>query len=205
MSEKISGIITDFLLRKNVIKEEEKEIYYYGYETLIYSIWQMLLLLVLGMIMNRIVSTVIFLMVFVSMRKYTGGYHAETRMGCTFMTVVCYVTVLVMTGWVSTTKKGYIILGFFALFCVFIFVRYVPVVHPEKPLNKMQRRESRKKCGLLGTFYLVILLLTYDVLRIVPYIVLSTMVVTAVLIIVQMRKEENADEATNVKNSSNDW
>lgn len=72
MSEKISGIITDFLLRKNVIKEEEKEIYYYGYETLIYSIWQMLLLLVLGMIMNRIVSTVIFLMVFVSMRKYTG-------------------------------------------------------------------------------------------------------------------------------------
>ena len=31
MSEKISGIITDFLLRKNVIKEEEKEIYYYGY------------------------------------------------------------------------------------------------------------------------------------------------------------------------------
>ncbi len=156
MSEKISGIITDFLLRKNVIKEEEKEIYYYGYETLIYSIWQMLLLLVLGMIMNQIVSTVIFLMVFVSMRKYTGGYHAETRMGCTFMTVVCYVTVLVMTGW-------------------------------------------------LGTFYLVILLLTYDVLRIVPYIVLSTMVVTAVLIIVQMRKEENADEATNVKNSSNDW
>ncbi|MBQ3514081.1 MAG: accessory gene regulator B family protein, partial [Lachnospiraceae bacterium] len=115
-------------------------IYYYGYETLIYSIWQMLLLLVLGMIMNRIVSTVIFLMVFVSMRKYTGGYHAETRMGCTFMTVVCYVTVLVMTGWLST-------------------------------------------------FYLVILLLTYDVLRIVPYIVLSTMVVTAVLIIVQMRGE----------------
>ena len=38
MSEKISGIITDFLLCKIVIKEEEKEIYYYGYETLNYSI-----------------------------------------------------------------------------------------------------------------------------------------------------------------------
>lgn len=28
-------------MRKNVIREEEKEIYYYGYETLIYGIQRM--------------------------------------------------------------------------------------------------------------------------------------------------------------------
>ena len=59
MSEKISGIITDFLLRKNVIKEEEKEIYYYGYETLIYSIWQMLLLLVLGIVSGILTTSIL--------------------------------------------------------------------------------------------------------------------------------------------------
>ena len=159
MSEKISRIITDFLLRKNVIKEEEKEIYYYGYETLIYGIQQMILIFVLGMIRRRTVSTLIFLMVFVSMRKHTGGYHAGSRTGCTVMTILCYLTALVSGEWLMNMKKGYIILVFLVLFCVHIFVRYVPVAHPDKTLTKIQRRESRKKCSLLFVFYLVISLL----------------------------------------------
>ena len=183
MSEKISGIITDFLLRKNVIKEEEKEIYHYGYETLIYSIQQMMLILALGMIMNRKIETFTFLMVFVSMRKYTGGYHARSRLGCTFMTVVCYLMVLVLGEWLMNMKNGCIILLFLVLLCVVIFSHYVPMEHPEKPLTKTQRRESRKKCGLLFTFYLIISLLFYDIWRIVFYIILSSMVVTAVSIV----------------------
>ena len=205
MSEKISGIITDFLLRKNLIKEEEKEIYYYGYETLIYGIQQMMLILGFGIIRNRIVSTLIFLIVFVSMRKYTGGYHAGSRTGCTVMTVLCYLTVLVSGEWLKNMKNGYVILVLMVLFCVYIFVHYVPVAHPDKPLTKIQRRESKKKCGLLFMFYLIISLLVYDAYRIVTYMVLCTMVVTAMLIIIQKRKGDNENEEIGIKNSRNDW
>lgn len=205
MSEKISSIITDFLLQKNVIREEEKEIYHYGYEMLIYSIEQIILFLSVGVIMKQIILTIIFLIVFISVRQYTGGYHAATRIGCTFATLLSYFAVLIAPKVLSYMEYSHVVFIICFVFCSVIFYFYVPVSHPDKPLTEGQKRENRKRNTVLFMVYMVISLLTYHKIRVVCCTILSTMTVIAVLIIIQKKKEENQNEKVCYQGNCRNW
>ena len=79
MSERLACMVTDFLLCKKVIKKEDRAIYYYGYDMLISGILQSMLLFLIGVVFGEIDMTVAFVVVFVTLRSCTGGYHANTR------------------------------------------------------------------------------------------------------------------------------
>lgn len=102
MSHYLSCKIADFLVRQQQIPEQEWEICQYGYDTLIYSMEQTFLLLILGALLH--IASYFFI------RRYTGGYHASTRLGCTIMTLFTYLlsigfgNALTRTG---TTAKVY--------------------------------------------------------------------------------------------------
>lgn len=61
MSHFLSCKIADFLVYQQQIPEEEWEIYQYGYDTLIYSIEQTILLLLLGLLFHQLTGTLLYL------------------------------------------------------------------------------------------------------------------------------------------------
>lgn len=77
MSERLACIITDFLVWENVVQPEETEIYDYGFGALFFDAGQTMLFLLIGIIVHHFWQTVLFLVVFTSLRKYTGGYHRK--------------------------------------------------------------------------------------------------------------------------------
>lgn len=67
MSGCLACMVTDFLLRKNVIRREEREIYQYGYDMLFTGILQSMLLLAVGFILGKTAMTAVFVVVFTTL------------------------------------------------------------------------------------------------------------------------------------------
>lgn len=94
MIHTIAQKTADIFCRQNVADEEKKEIYIYGIELLVSSLIGAVLILGISIGIGKIWSGVVFLSVFILVRQYTGGYHADTyvalqRCICTDLSVDC--------------------------------------------------------------------------------------------------------------------
>lgn len=88
MTHEFARRITAFLLKKNKITKSDVEVCTYGYSILLGEIFQTLLLIIMGVFFHRLRETIIFIIVFVSVRRHAGGYHASTRINCIITTIL---------------------------------------------------------------------------------------------------------------------
>lgn len=188
MSEKFSSMIANFLLCHNIIQEEDREIYQYGYETLLYSIGQTFVLLLLGGMLGKWIESVVFIIVFATLRRCTGGYHANTRFGCMLMTVIAYMTVLLLQEIPVRISTVQVIFLFFLLFYLLVFITYAPVEHENKPLTDRQRKRYKKQGSGLSILYLFVAVLTFKELSPIAFTIILTMAMTALLMIIHTRR-----------------
>lgn len=188
MNEKLSSMITNFLLYHNIIQEEDKEIYQYGYETLLYSVVQTFVLLLLGGILGKWIESITFIIVFATLRRCTGGYHANTRFGCMLMTIIIYMVVLLIQQIRVSTFTIQIVFILFLLFYLLVFIVYAPIEHRNKPLTDKQRKSYKKQGSGLSILYLFVAVLMYEVWLPITYTIVFTMAMTALLMIIQIRR-----------------
>ena len=74
MIHSVALVIADFLFSKDAITEEEKEVCAYGMELIISGIISVALVLIIGLITGNIWYAVIYNMMMILIRTYTGGY-----------------------------------------------------------------------------------------------------------------------------------
>ena len=88
----LSRSITDFLLLKETIKTEEKEIYIYGVQLIISSIINFLICIITSLLFGELLNRLIFFVAFSSLRKFTGGFHYRSFLICNivFTMIVLY-------------------------------------------------------------------------------------------------------------------
>lgn len=73
--ELFSGRILSFLVKNTSLPEEETDVYKYGIEITISSLFNIILIIMLSLIFGSIVSGICFLSCFILLRQFTGGYH----------------------------------------------------------------------------------------------------------------------------------
>ena len=79
MINNLSTRITNKLLAKGNIAEDERELYIYGLFMLLSHLMYLVLTIVFGLIFKCFLESVIFYIAFQFIRRYAGGYHAETE------------------------------------------------------------------------------------------------------------------------------
>ena len=79
MLGRIADSIAVLFLKKNIINEDELPVYQYGMQVLICNIAGMLTVLIVGILISRLVESIIFITIYATLRIYTGGYHGEGR------------------------------------------------------------------------------------------------------------------------------
>ena len=87
------------LILGDIIKEEEKEIYDYGIYLILMTLTSMSTIVILGIIWGKLELTVLFLVIIVSIRHYTGGYHAQKYWTCYFLSCITYGVVLYLASY----------------------------------------------------------------------------------------------------------
>lgn len=190
MSKKISYMIADFLVQKNVVQKEKIEIYQYGYEALFFCIEETAMLIAIGFFLHSWIQTLVFIIVFVSLRQYTGGYHAKSRVGCKMVTglnlalnILCVKIISQLSG----IKN--IFFGIMIILYVTICVKFIlAMVTYDNCLPKNREKECRK-LAILSIVYLIIAVLISQRNPKIAWSIVVTMAEVALLIVIKPKKE----------------
>lgn len=86
---------SDYLVRKGIITESEREVQEYGLSAFLVFVCNYAILLLLAAFTGTISETVIFLLVYSVPRNIIGGWHAKTPLLCAVCGIVMWVVVMI--------------------------------------------------------------------------------------------------------------
>lgn len=143
-----------FFIRKCDKKSGDKEVLIYGAELLISSIFEIIIILIIGSIMKQCLETVCFLLFFCPLRMMSGGYHAPNYTLCTIEFSVYY---LVLCAFLPTFGKlPGVLLELISSVIIWVLA---PVEDPNKPIRgkRRERLKIRSRWIIVVEFLLYLL------------------------------------------------
>lgn len=188
-------MITDFLYAKGNIKKSEKEIYHYGYMLVLDGLLDTILLLIYGFLIHKFMPTVLFVLVFTTVRMFSGGYHARSRWQCILTTFIsCFMSIEfseVITGLFD--RKICLVIGL--VICYVIFILFAPIENPNKTLDEDDIQNNKIKSLVLLSLYAIIIAITSQYNVIYSNVIFITLVEVTLFmilgIIYQRRKRHD--------------
>ena len=94
MIEKMAIRIIDIMEKDKLLSSSEREHHIYALITMVERWITLTTILVLSILWRNLISTVLFLTFFFSLRNRTGGYHAKKFWQCYIGTVLTYIAVV---------------------------------------------------------------------------------------------------------------
>lgn len=138
----LSSSITDFYIKRNIIKEDEKEVYQYGVELILNEMLTFGVILIYSLIAWKIRYAVEFLSVFCLTRVYCGGYHASKQYVCRLTMLGVFFSIYILSKALNAINPIWLFL--LLAICFAIISMLVPVKHPNKTLTERQIKKNRK-------------------------------------------------------------
>lgn len=74
--------ITAWLIKCEVVEKADRELYEYAIHSLWLNVAPIILVLVYGIAMQKVYQSILFIIPFLSIRKYSGGFHAKREVTC---------------------------------------------------------------------------------------------------------------------------
>lgn len=139
----LSAYVANLLAEHKFISKDKIEICRYGLENLIVSLLEILSVLIFSIIFNEVMCTMIFLISFISLRRYTGGFHAKTKLGCYIVLLAIYlIFILIIKNMPAKYNLAFEITS--VLFTNFMVLKYAPIVNRNKKINKAERKTFQR-------------------------------------------------------------
>lgn len=161
MIAKLAKSTAFFFVEKQIVKKEDEEVYAYGMELLYSSIFNIALAAIIAIITNTVYPTAAFLITFIVIRQYIGGYHAKTHLGCMSIFAVVLCCFAVLSRYIPAECEVWISMLAIVL-AMFLILRFAPVEHPNKPLSCKEKSRLRKS-GIISVFTVFVLVLILSV------------------------------------------
>lgn len=105
------NIIINLLLDKNIIPQNEVEIYEFGIECIIFKAFNYFIYILIGFFLKMLIELFFLSVPFIMLRKSAGGFHAKTKTRCFFFSIFCEVAALLLIRCGISVLFGIIILG----------------------------------------------------------------------------------------------
>lgn len=134
--------VTNWLIIKGFANEEEKEIIEYGLYQGFLMLINILTTFFLGFIFNVLWQSIIFLISYMLLRTYAGGYHANTKNRCYILSVVIMIICFFLINNFELTMKFGVLLS--AISGILIFT-LAPVANDVKPLEEVEVKIYKNK------------------------------------------------------------
>lgn len=157
MIARLSKRMASFFVRNEVIKSEDEEVYEYGLQLLLSTVFNGIIALILAIISGTVLQCIYYLAVFVLLRKSAGGFHAKTHFGC------CCILATVLSLFIMFIKfapnEAYGIVSAIAVaFSVVIILMFAPLEHENKPISARDKIRLRKISVIYAVLFALIVL-----------------------------------------------
>ncbi len=203
MLNKVSVQLSKFLLYKINGDKQEEGIYTYGFELMISTIGFFVSIIIISTLLSHFVSSLVFLVTFVPLRLFTGGYHATTYSRCFILSNLTYLLVLSLK---NLLWKYVIIYYWYCLLlitCIFIVIK-APIINVAQPITIYKKNRCKKITKLVLCFEtLWIFLLSYAQRELFCMAVLSICLIAVFMFISDesiFKKKEEIDYDSTCKN-----
>ena len=155
MIQRLAANITDFFIHKNIVAEENKEVYTYGFDLILSGLVNILLVLLSGIILDSVWQAMLYVLIMVQVRMFTGGYHADTHSMCNIIFVFCFIFSVLALDLVSYFQITWII---WFLVCIGLISvnTYAPLENRNKKLSAEQKKRYKKISVVLYVGYVFI-------------------------------------------------
>ncbi|NYB75554.1 accessory gene regulator B family protein [Sedimentibacter hydroxybenzoicus DSM 7310] len=186
MIDYLSCSIADYFCANKIIYDSEKKIYIYGLRLIMSTLVSILAIIGISILINEKLITAIFLSVFITIRRYSGGYHASTYFRCILTFILLYLAIISI---ILFTNHDYIIIisCVTAITAIFIFLKYSPVDNENKKLTTHQKIKN-KKISLYLLFALYAFSIPFIGVNIrLFYTVAITLFMVSMLILIQVK------------------
>lgn len=155
MISKLSNLITQSLLKNNVILDDEKELYDYGLFMIISYMTFFLISILFGIALNILFSSILFYISFCLVRNFAGGIHANSEIKCDIITTVSILISEILI-------KIFIDYSLVCLAFVMLIISSVclcvikPVATSQKEISQQEKLHFHKKVIVLTVTFLLI-------------------------------------------------
>ena len=160
MIHRLASGITDFFVQKKVIKEAEKEMYIYGFDLMISGLVNIFVVLITGIIIGYIRHSIIFLLIMIPVRMYSGGYHADTHIMCNVVFEICFLISIFISDIIKYYEFAWCICVFSCIGLI-VTARYAPLENDNKKLYEYEKQKCRRVSIVLYLIFMVISLMLY--------------------------------------------
>lgn len=157
MIARLSKRIAPFFVCNEIIKSEDKEVYEYGLQLLLSTVFNGVIALIIAVITKSVLQCICYLAVFIILRKSAGGFHAKTHLGC------CCILAVVLSMFILFIKFAptelYTVISIFAVvFSLIMIILFAPLEHKNKPIGEKDKKRLRKNSIIYTVFISAIIL-----------------------------------------------
>ncbi|MCM0647730.1 accessory gene regulator B family protein [Clostridium swellfunianum] len=192
----IAEDITIVLLRNKIIDMDDRDIYIYGLQVILSTLIVTGSLLTLGIIFHEIPLTLGFMLTFISLRTYTGGYHANKFNSCFTISMTIYLGQLLLSYIVPNDLKITVGISCVIISSLIIY-KLSPIEHKNNPLSQNEKTKYRKISRIIIAiiFFFTLLGLYFNKSAVDFYFMVSlTVMAVAILMLISLLKGGVQDE-----------
>lgn len=150
--------IADFLIAQSIIHANDKELYIYGLNKLKGIIINVFMTVMIGFLLDMVIESILFLIVYISLRRYVGGYHAPGPVTCFILSTVLVTAVL--SGIKYVPVNFYIVAAMLIISGLIIFIK-APVESKNRSLSSNEKRVFRNRARIIFSVYALIAISGY--------------------------------------------
>lgn len=164
MISSLSNQIVNKWITEGIISPDHVESYKYGLELLLSSLINLTIMLLISAFFHQVNKLWLYLLSFIPLRMFAGGYHANSHLCCTILNSFLYLIALIIFEWfpLKYISISLLIMSLSSLIIVSIFS---PVQSPNKPLSDSEQLLYRRisliisiaivvLCGCITVFFI---------------------------------------------------
>lgn len=152
MLKKCTGIIVDWLIKCDAVKETDKELYNYAVYSLLLTLSPLLLAIGFGLVMERVWQNIVIIVPFMMIRKFSGGYHAKHAAVCLVSSCLLLFLCMILSFYI---RSGWG-LGFLTVASSVSLITFSPIDSENRLLNQEERTSYKRIIIIMVTIFLLI-------------------------------------------------
>lgn len=165
MISKIVDRIVMNQIKNNQISYEDINIYKYGYIILMEVLTNIIIALVIGLAFKKLSMIIIFLVFFIPLRSFCGGWHADKFWKCTIFSNVILVVEIIMFQYIEPYLSGYVLLILFIV-CMVIVIKIAPIETPQKIIYENERKIYKRKIKIICGIHTITMIVMFAIMKI---------------------------------------
>lgn len=142
----ISKKLTNYILVKGVIEEDDFEIYQYGFQRFLELSINIICSIIIAFLLDMKLECIVFFLFFIPLRSYSGGFHMEHYLSCLFLSCLSLTGILCIVKYFSLVPLFSCIMYFFSLMVIKIIGS---VDHPNRCVDEEDNIYFKKRTNII--------------------------------------------------------